>query len=177
MNFRDMTAPGDVFRGDHQAGAIFSPDFTYRYLLWRMVRPNELRACLWVMLNPSTADENDLDQTLRRCWNYCNDWGYGWMVIANLFAFRATDPKKLTAPGEMTARHNNAYLLAALRRCDTAIAGWGAHPLAQDKGHRFACTLVPAAGRSLQCLGTSKGGAPRHPLYLKRGEKPRAWLG
>ena len=175
MIFRDITAPGDAFRGDHQAGAIFSPDFAYRYLLWRTVHINELRACLWVMLNPSTADENDLDPTLRRCWNYCNDWGYRYMVIANLFAFRATDPKNLKAPDAITRHRNNAYLLNALRRCDTVIAGWGAHPLAQDEGRRFAQTLVRDAGEHLECLGTGKSGAPRHPLYLKRGEKPRPW--
>lgn len=77
----------------------FSPCRTYRYSLvheW----DRDLPRVAFIMLNPSTADENALDPTLRRCLGFARSWGYGSFEIGNVFAFRATDPKAMKAAAD-----------------------------------------------------------------------------
>jgi hypothetical protein len=83
---------------DVTGGAAFSPCETWRYGLWRyegdLLTPGE-RSCLFVMLNPSTADDRVDDPTIRRCRNFAKGWGYSYTLIANVFAYRATVPADL----------------------------------------------------------------------------------
>ena len=79
---------------EQKAGAEFSKDRKYRYRLWREWNKTK-PAVLFVMLNPSTADELVLDSTVSRCLSFAKEWGYGRLEVANLFALRATDPKEL----------------------------------------------------------------------------------
>jgi len=73
-----------------EQGAVFSPDRVYRYRLDRRWAAGG--RVVWVMLNPSDADETRTDPTATRCRNFSEDWGYGAMTIVNPFALVATDP-------------------------------------------------------------------------------------
>lgn len=153
--------------------AVFDTDRAYRYaLVRRWSRPGPL--LVWLMLNPSTADAFVLDPTLRRCRSFTQAWGYGFhggMLILNLFALRSTDPDALLHHPDPVGPANDAVLssvLAADRKVVSGlvIAGWGAHPIAVSRAPRVV-EAVTAAGWRLGAAGTTKLGAPRHPLYLR----------
>jgi hypothetical protein len=143
---------------------------TYRYWLtrgWDDTRP----ALLFVMLNPSTADASIDDPTIRRCVGFARRDGYGSVAVANLFAYRATDPKALLTCADAVGPLNDQYLGMALteraRRGLPTVAAWGAHAPAG----RVADVLAIAPDADWRCLGVTKAGAPRHPLYV-RGDQP-----
>jgi hypothetical protein len=149
--------------------AHFSPDRVYRYALtrtWDERRP----LGLIIGLNPSTADEHALDNTLRRCIRFANREGWGGFWMANLFALRATQPavmKKHPAPvGEPLYAVTPELPPTTFNdgRCSPRIiCAWGA-----DGGHRDRdlAVLSMLDGFELRSLGTTKGGYPNHPLYL-----------
>lgn len=147
---------------DRRKGATFSDDREYRYKLWREWEANT-RSILWLMLNPSTADEETLDPTLRRCRNYSRTWGYGRMWIGNLFALRSTDPENLYDHDDPVGPRNNHHLRDMAEKSDTIIVAWGAHGDLNDR-HRDVLDLLEDQD-TLYCLGWTKEGHPVHPLY------------
>jgi hypothetical protein len=156
------------------SGAIFSPCRRWRYLLWRRW-DTEKGVCVFIGLNPSTADERVDDPTIRRCVRFAKDWGYGSVYMVNAFAFRATDPKVMLAAGQNAiGPQNNTWLLEAGQVADLVIACWGAdgHHLARDDEIR---RMYAGARLNLYALGFTKRGLPRHPLYLKASTQPALW--
>jgi hypothetical protein len=96
----------------------------YRYALWRSWD----EAKPWVMfigLNPSTADETTDDPTLTRCINYAKAWGYGGVCMANLFAYRATEPANMKAASNPIGVDNNAWLIKLATQAALVVAAWG----------------------------------------------------
>ena len=147
-----------------RGGAIFSVCGTYRYLLWRCWAPASRSLLGWVMLNPSTADERDLDPTLIRCRRRAFDRLAGGMVVANLFALRSTDPAALRTHAEPIGPENAEALRILARIASPVVCGWGAsQPFRRDA---VVVESFREAGIDLQCLGTTKEGHPRHPLYV-----------
>lgn len=154
------------------AGATFDePARRYRYRLWR--RWAHGRTLLWIMLNPSTADETVLDPTLRRCDDFARRWGYGSFEVVNLFAWRATDPMELARVtksgrhniiGEQQGATNDVAIRAAVTDATSIVCGWGRAPIAQVRGRNVERMLQH---RQLGCLGTNQDGSPMHPLYIK----------
>lgn len=148
--------------------AVISDCGKYRYLLRRSWDHDKPRA-LFVMLNPSTADAQIDDPTIRSCYRLVNALGYGSFEVVNLFAWRATDPNDLAASPDPIGNPKNADVVcAALGRCDMAICAWGAHWRAAQRADLMVSTIrgyKPAA----YCLGVTKSGAPKHPLYIKTG--------
>ena len=148
------------------AGATFSPCRRYRYTLWR--KWSDAPACQWVGLNPSTADETTLDNTMRRIIAYSKVWGFGGIVMTNLFAWRETDSKKLRgyvthdivehAPGENDRAIELTSGLAA-----RVVCAWGNHRLVPSRAPAVRALLVkhPDCGH----LRLLKNGQPEHPLY------------
>jgi len=121
------------------------------------------------MLNPSNADEDENDNTIRRCIGFGKTWGYGGIVVANLFAWIATDPSQLTTVGDPVGRDNDDHIqnIGAAR----IVAAWGASFGSDKKVRRIERTLEILHGhyRRIYCLGQkTAGGMPRHPLYLPR---------
>ena len=114
---------------------IFSPDRRYRYtLLHTWKAPSEpLRTIAWIALNPSTADENRLDPTLRRIRGYSMAWGYNAFMMLNAFAYRATDPKELDAIADPVGPDNDRYLLEATANLDRVVCAWGTHAAKHDR--------------------------------------------
>lgn len=145
--------------------AVISDCTKYRYWLERDKGANPL---VFVMLNPSTADAELDDPTVRRCRRFAADNGYTGIVVVNLYAFRATKPKDLFLATDPVGLHNNRYIDEAARAGDVCCA-WGANgdpARAED-----VIKIIRAAGCTPKCLGTTKDGSPRHPLYVKADQK------
>ncbi len=149
-------------------GAIFSDCGQYRYRLHRRVTASD-RICMFIMLNPSTADALLDDPTIRRCVGFARAMDCGMLEVVNLFAFRATKPKDmLTAPdpiGPDNDKHINRCAQDAVMSGGRIVCAWGANGdhLARDK---IVLRRLLLAGCDPQSLGETAKGMPRHPLYL-----------
>ncbi len=152
--------------------ATFDPTERYRYTLERVWAEHPKRFCNFVMLNPSTADALVLDPTVTRCVGYAHDWGYDGLIVTNIFALRSTDPKKLRAMDDPVGPDNDAAILAAAYRSELVIAAWGTHGKLNGRGRTVAEHLRRVMQSDLKCLGTTKHGHPKHPLYLRRDTQP-----
>ena len=148
--------------------AVFSPCRTYRYALSRVWAADKPYA-LFIGLNPSTADETLDDPTIRRCIDFAKRWGYGGLVMANLFAYRATDPAVMKRAAEPVGELNDPWLIALAAQAGVVIAAWGEHGAFGQRSAQV-CQLIP----QLHYLQLNKSGEPRHPLYLKRTLVPQA---
>ncbi len=161
--------------------AIFSPCRQYRYLLRRIVGFGE-KQCLFIMLNPSTADEEQDDPTVRRCIGFAKLRGCGRLEVANLFAFRATDPKELyeckvgsILLGEdkgidPVGWENDHFIAAGAMRANIVVAAWGNHGEFQDRGVEV-LRLIDFAKHRTYHLGRTASGHPKHPLYLLKRQE------
>jgi len=153
--------------------AAFSPDRVYRYWLKRTW--NEHASALAIVgLNPSTADETHDDPTIRRCVGFAHRWGFGGIVMLNLFAFRSTDPAGLNTASDPVGPENDRVLVE-LTRDRSTLCAWGVNGSLGGRDVAV-CKLLRGLGRTLVCLGTTKGGHPRHPLYVK-GDTQRIAFG
>lgn len=151
-----------------QKTALFSPNRTYRYTLWR--HWGGLWAtgyAMFIGLNPSTATETEDDPTVRRCIGYARDWGFAGLCMTNIFAFRATDPAVMKAHPEPIGPENDRYLAEMAREADIVVAAWGTEGSHLDRGEAVK-RMIP----DLHYLGLTKDGHPKHPLYLRKDLKP-----
>lgn len=150
-------------------GAIFSPCRAYRYLLTR--EWGEGPVAVFVGLNPSTADENVDDPTIRREIRFAREWGFDGLWKLNLFGFRATDPAEMKRQRAPVGSENDFHLCGVCTdpRAGVVVAAWGTHGNHQSRAWIVRRKLLP--GVAWMCLGKTKGGAPRHPLYV-RADQP-----
>ena len=139
----------------------------YRYLLKRVWEADRPQA-LFVMLNPSTADAEVDDATIRSCIRLCKSWGFGAFEVVNLFSWRATDPNELLNVDDPVGLANDIFVAKAVERCDLPICAWGAHGTAIPRANEVT-NIITSRRPSAFCLGTTKAGAPKHPLYIKTG--------
>jgi len=148
--------------------AVLSTCGKYRYQLtrqWEM----RLGTVVFVMLNPSTADANVNDPTIRRCINFARSWGFGGIKVVNLFAWRATKPAELQTVVDPVGPDNNRYLLEAFEQAPATVVAWGAN--APSSRAREVIGLLQAADIVPQCLGSTQVGHPRHPLYVPHAKQ------
>ena len=148
-------------------GAIFSEDNIYRYQLSR-IWDEEKPKILFIMLNPSTADEFVEDPTIRRIVNYAKDWGYGSVYVGNLYAFRSTDPKGLNSVEDPIGPENITHIQTLIGLVDKVVYAWGN----ERKEPEWLKKLVDAP----YCIDISKKGIPKHPLYLKKCLTPQLYI-
>lgn len=152
--------------------AVYSPCERYRYEL--IIRWDHGPTLEFVMLNPSTATEQHDDPTIRRCIAFAKQWGYGAVVVRNLYAYRATDPTELVNVDDPIGPMNRTYLANAIAEC--TVAAWGAHPAAVGWWAGYPYDITSALKRrALYCLGTTMRGEPRHPLYVKGDTLLEPW--
>ena len=147
--------------------AQFSPDGVYRY--WLEIRWGNGRAINFLMLNPSTADEQRNDPTVERCERRARMWCYPAVIITNLFAVRATDPKDMLAHQNPRGRDNDRWIVQAYAESIMTIAAWGAHGKHLQRSRRVRQDVL--GGMPLKCLKYT-GGEPWHPLYLPYSLEP-----
>lgn len=154
-----------------EMSADFSPCGIYRYRLTRIWGngPN-LNV---IGLNPSTADEKQDDPTIRRCIQFARDWDYGGLVMTNLLAYRATDPKvlaKLEDSCDAIGPDNWDWVVREAKEAGRVVAAWGANSMGVwAESHAI---LRFPYDQKIWCLGLTKGGHPKHPLYLRRDTVP-----
>lgn len=152
-----------------QRDAAVSDCGRYRWSLSRAWDRDPLKPWVgWIMLNPSTADANVDDPTIRRCMGFSRGWGYAGMTVMNLFTLRATDPAELLAAWQPNGppehqRRIDQMLVDLPGVCRLVIAAWGC-----DGSHRGrdreVFDLFASRGLKLMCLGMTKNGHPKHPL-------------
>lgn len=143
--------------------ALFDPSERYRYWLARMWDPS-LPTVNFLMLNPSTADQYQLDPTVTRCLHYARRWGFGALIVTNIFAYRSTDPKALYTLDDPVGPENDAYLLKAAAQVGLRVVAWGTHGALLG---RHEAVLALLAEYPLTALGVTQEGFPKHPLYLR----------
>ena len=152
---------------DTTRNAIISADGKYRYQLsriWDEEKPN----ILFIMLNPSTADADVDDPTIRRVMNFSKSWGYGGVFVGNLYAFRSTDPKALQHTDDPIGKDNIEHIKELIGVTERVVYAWGNN----QKEPEWLSSLVDTP----YCIDISKKGVPKHPLYLKSELHPKLYL-
>ncbi len=152
--------------------AVFSKDMLYRYRLRRWWQDG-LRI-LFIMLNPSTADEIQNDPTVERCERRAKALGFGGFEVVNIFALRSTDPKGLYLAKDPVGEANVTAIDAAVLSCDEIVCAWGAHGTLLDQGERVK-SLLQNCNRPVKILGLTQKGMPKHPLYISYKVRPELW--
>jgi hypothetical protein len=159
---------------DDRTGALFSPCRTWRYRLWRAWNLEKPRL-VFVMLNPSTADETKPDATITRCMLRAKNMGYGGLEVVNIFALRSTDPDALYNAADPVGPENDKHILAV---CDTAIGrggqiilGWGKHGAFRKRGD-VVRRMLDDNQLDSYALVINKDGSPKHPLYIAMDKEP-----
>lgn len=157
-----LTPPKHVSRD-----AVMSPCGRYRYTLTRDWSCADEPRALFIMLNPSTADALEDDPTIRRCVAFATREGCGSLEVANCYAWRTADPVLLwgNRGQDIVGPDNVERVRTALGRASLVICAWGAYPVDSSP--------VPGLLANVECwcLGVTKNGSPRHPLYV-RGDAP-----
>ena len=148
--------------------ACFSRCGTYRYALWRRWAAGP--QVLFVMLNPSTADKQRDDPTIRRCIGFAARWGYGAVAVGNLFAFRTPSPDVLRQAAHPVGRANDRWLERLAAESSRLIAAWGNDGALLGRDAQVRELLGP-----LYALALTRRGQPRHPLYLPGRAEPVPW--
>ena len=157
----------------------FSPDRRYRYWLEAKMSdrdglPSEQAGvCLFLMLNPSRADESRSDPTVTRCKGFAKDWGYGVLWVCNLFAMRSPHFEVLKQSVDPVGPMNDDHISKYAREADSVVCAWGDHGLHLGRGEGV-LQMLRDEGLSgkMRHLGLTLKGQPRHPLYLKAATAP-----
>ncbi|MGB0560235.1 MAG: DUF1643 domain-containing protein [Spirulinaceae cyanobacterium] len=137
----------------------------YRYHLSRSWNPAAPRLA-FVMLNPSQADGQRDDPTLRRCLGFAQAWRFGTLAVVNLFAYRTARPQMLRQVSDPVGPENDCYIRNTVQQVDCVVVAWGNQGLWRDRNQIVLKQLSEIA--PLHCLGRTQQGQPRHPLYLPR---------
>jgi hypothetical protein len=145
----------------------------YRYCLTR-IWDDKKPVVLFIMLNPSTADEEKDDATIRRCMKFSDDWGFGGLYVINLFAFRATKPEELLKESLPVGSENEHWFKEMNTLTDKVICAWGNGRIV-DKIQKAFPHYKPLRWikKPLHYLELSKDGTPKHPLYLLKSSSPK----
>lgn len=159
--------------------AEFSDCGQYRYRLTRQVAhlsealPGTSNVVTFIMLNPSTADAEHDDPTIRRCIGFARRWGFAELEVVNLFAFRATRPRDLLAAAHPTSEPKDKYrnfraTVGACRRSGMVVCAWGNGDIVNALGGELVLDQFQQLwGPRLRVLGFNDDGHPKHPLYVK----------
>jgi hypothetical protein len=153
------------------SGATISACKRYRYLLWR-VWDAEKPTAVFLMLNPSTADEIENDPTVERCQRRVHALGYGSLRVVNLFAYRSTDPAQLYQQDDPVGPENDEAILKASKDAGIVICGWGTDGSLHDRGEAV-LRLLQQNGVTPHYLKLNKDGSPGHPLYIAYSVQPK----
>ena len=160
-------------KGDTNSIAIYSDCERYRYALTRVWK-FEASRLVFVMLNPSTATEVQNDPTVERCERRARTLGFGSLQVTNIFAWRDTDPKKMRTAKDPIGPDNDKTIMEACSWGDQIIAAWGTHGAHLGRGVQVK-QILHSSDKPVFHLGISKGGHPKHPLYIAYSQKPEIW--
>lgn len=143
---------------------------------WSMRRFTDGRTpyALWIGMNPSVASGEIDDPTIRREMAFTKAMMIDTYVKVNVMDYRATAPEQLLYPDTVPRSDKNLDCIVGMaERARVIIAAWGALP---KPLRRYADDVLRAlTGRPLYCMGRTKDGSPRHPLYLPSVARPEVW--
>ena len=169
---KSLTSFGELTRE-----ACISTNEVYRYWLWRSWEKSK-PVLIFLMCNPSKADWRRDDATVSKCMAYARLWGYGGLIVLNIFALRSRDPAALYGGVDPVGVHNDRWLRIlfayANREKVQIVAAWSKHGAHLGRGHAV-LRIAKRSGVSLCCLAVNADGSPSHPLYLPSNLKPRAY--
>lgn len=148
---------------DIEKGAVLSECGQYRYLLTR--RWDDGPSLGFVMLNPSTADANVDDPTIRKCMGFASRYGFSAIEVVNLFAYRATKPKDMLAARDPIGPENDEHIRMAVRATTNIVCAWGPNA-SKTPRPRQVVAMLKDMGIMLKCLHVTQDGSPGHPLML-----------
>lgn len=157
---------------DGHSEAMFSDNLDYRYMLSRRWGDEYTPYVLVIGLNPSTADHEKDDPTIRRCVQFAKDWGMNTLFMANLFAYRATNPVHMKQVDEPIGPDNDKVLVTLAGKADLVVAAWGRHGSFKQ---RDIAVLDLLSESHVECLGVNIDGSPKHPLYLPKTSRLRPY--
>jgi hypothetical protein len=147
--------------------AQLSPCGTFRYRLGRdWTEDGARKPLVFVMLNPSTADADQDDATIRRCVRFAQEHGFGAIDVVNLFAFRATKPEDLRRAGYQVGPDNDQHIAEAVRRSGATCVAWGSNAAGLERPQIVLPLIRAALGDEPKCLRITRSGYPQHPLML-----------
>lgn len=153
--------------------AVLSDCGRYRYELGRdlpdWLSPEDRRVLTFILLNPSTADAEHDDPTIRRLKGFAREWGYDKLIVVNLFAYRTRFPSDLKSVKDPVGSDNDRHIRSACRRANRVVAGWGAHGTYMNRCNEV---LKLLADCDVRCFGLTHNKQPRHPLYISKVAKP-----
>lgn len=155
-------------------GAEISECGHYRYLLWRKWTPG-LQSLVWIMLNPSTADAEQDDPTIRICCGRAVHMGFGGILVANLFAWRSTSPAVMKTVADPIGPENDHYLRRIVAFNPTVIAAWGADGAHLGRDSQVVSLMTRELSTPLLALRLTKSGAPCHPLRISYNHHAFVW--
>lgn len=159
------------------SSAIISPCGAYRYSLSRPLQDilGGKPPAVFLMLNPSTADASLDDPTIRRCRSFARSWACNGFLVVNLYALRSPDPSALWQHSDPVGPDNDRHILEALADSPDVVCAWGTNA----KAGRVTAVraMLSGAGARLWCLGSTKDGSPRHPLYVAGTQPLVPWIG
>lgn len=141
----------------------------YRYELRRTWDEDKPKV-LFIMLNPSTADSEVDDPTITRCINYAKDWGFGGILVGNLFAYRSTNPTGLLTVQDPIGDDNIWHIKNMYYQSDVVVCAWGNTNIVNrlEKKIKYDYRPLSVITNRLYCLELSNNGTPKHPLQLKK---------
>jgi hypothetical protein len=153
-----------------------SEDGKYRYHLYRKLADGDRRIATFIMLNPSTADHEIDDPTVRKCIGFCRRWRCGELHVVNLFAIRATRPAEMKLAADPVGPENIGWVKRAVSTVNATndsdqrnavICAWGTHGSYLDQDMAVLSSIQSAC--KPMALGFTRDGHPRHPLYVPYG--------
>ena len=152
---------------------LYSTDMAFRYAFGRWWGdPDLATTAVWVLLNPATGDtEQRRRPTLERCIWWSRAAGHTGLVVVNLFAFRDTNPRRLRRVRDAVGPVNDDVLSVITAAGAQTIAAWGGRGRLGGRSRHVGPLLD-----SPMCLGTTKSGEPRHPLYVARDTPLAPWV-
>jgi hypothetical protein len=156
-----------------QKGAVVDKTELYRYSLWREWNIDAPKL-VFIMLNPSKADAYIDDPTLRRCIGFAKSWGFGSLTVINLFAYRSAKPSELRQVNDPVGAQNDRYLKKAIKSADKVVVAWGNNGKLMQRD-RMILDLLSIYNVQPYCLGITKAGYPRHPLYVMSSKQPSSY--
>ena len=155
--------------------AVISPCGAYRYRLTRAAEslsPGKSTA-LFVMLNPSTADAQLDDPTIRRCRGFAKLWDCNGLAVANLYALRSTDPAALWSHPDPVGPDNDDYLWNFARECGDVVCAWGSN--ARPERAARVVSIMRRRRRAPVVSWHDERRPPRHPLYVRADQPLTEW--
>lgn len=157
-------------------GATFSNCKRYRYELFRLWDASK-PIVMFIMFNPSVADEEIDDATIRRCIGFARDWGYGGIEVCNLYAYRSTKPEALLNTIDPIGVENTAHIKKIAEQADLIVCAWGNSTIGNKLMKNLKHDYKPLSGLDkLHFIELAIDGTPKHQLYLPKHLKPQPYF-